>query len=104
MRALRCLHSRRLLLAIGDLVVGWLLLRRAEVALRKLSGEPGSDEAFYTGVVATARFFSREVLPRLGSDRRIIELATLDTMDLDEAYLKLKALCEGATLLRDKHS
>ncbi|MEV0455643.1 acyl-CoA dehydrogenase [Catellatospora methionotrophica] len=79
------LHSRRLLLAIGDLVVGWLLLRRAEVALRKLSGEPGSDEAFYNGVVATARFFSREVLPRLGSDRRIVELATLDPMDLDEA-------------------
>ncbi|WP_144119811.1 acyl-CoA dehydrogenase [Catellatospora sichuanensis] len=79
------LHSRRLLLAIGDLVVGWLLLRRAEVALRKLSGEPGSDQAFYTGVVATARFFSREVLPRLGSDRRIVELATLDAMDLDEA-------------------
>lgn len=79
------LHSRRLLLAIGDLVVGWLLLRRAEVALRKLSGEPGGDEAFYTGVVATARFFSREVLPRLGSDRRIVELATLDAMDLDEA-------------------
>ncbi|WP_155369333.1 acyl-CoA dehydrogenase [Catellatospora vulcania] len=79
------LHSRRLLLAIGDLVVGWLLLRRAEVALRKLSGEPGSDEAFYNGVVATARFFSREVLPRLGSDRRIVELATLDAMDLDEA-------------------
>lgn len=79
------LHSRRLLLAIGDLVVGWLLLRRAEVALRKLSGEPGGDEAFYTGVVATARFFSREVLPRLGFDRRIVELATLDAMDLDEA-------------------
>ncbi|GAB4056574.1 acyl-CoA dehydrogenase [Catellatospora paridis] len=79
------LHSRRLLLAIGDLVVGWLLLRRAEVALRKLSGEPGTDQAFYTGVVATARFFSREVLPRLGSDRRIVELATLDAMDLDEA-------------------
>ncbi|MEU8078305.1 acyl-CoA dehydrogenase [Catellatospora citrea] len=79
------LHSRRLLLAVGDLVVGWLLLRRAEVALRKLSGEPGSDQAFYTGVVATARFFSREVLPRLGSDRRIVELATLDAMDLDEA-------------------
>lgn len=79
------LHSRRLLLAVGDLVVGWLLLRRAEVALRKLSGEPGADQAFYTGVVATARFFSREVLPRLGSDRRIVELATLDAMDLDEA-------------------
>jgi alkylation response protein AidB-like acyl-CoA dehydrogenase len=79
------LHSRRLLLALGDLVVGWLLLRRADVALKALTGSPSAaDQAFYTGVVATARFFSREVLPRLASDRRIVELATLDAMDLPE--------------------
>jgi alkylation response protein AidB-like acyl-CoA dehydrogenase len=77
------LHSRRLLLAIGDLVVGWLLLKRADVALQKLNAD-SKDEAFYTGVVASARFFAREVLPRLGSDRRIIELATLDAMDVPE--------------------
>jgi alkylation response protein AidB-like acyl-CoA dehydrogenase len=75
------LHSRRLLLALGDLIVGWLLLKRAEVALRKLEAEPD----FYAGVVASARFFAREVLPRLASDRRVIELATLDPMDLPEA-------------------
>jgi len=76
------LHSRRLLLALGDLVVGWLLLKRAEVALRKLNDETDMD--FYAGVVASARFFAREVLPRLASDRRIIELATVDPMDLAE--------------------
>jgi alkylation response protein AidB-like acyl-CoA dehydrogenase len=75
------LHSRRLLLALGDLIVGWLLLKRAEVALRKLNA---GDDAFYQGVVASARFFAREVLPRLGSDRRIVELASLDPMDLSE--------------------
>ena len=75
------LHSRRLLLALGDLIVGWLLLKRADVALRKLA-EPTREEAFYNGVVASARFFAREVLPRLASDRRVIELATLDPMDL----------------------
>ncbi len=77
------LHSRRLLLALGDLVVGWLLLKRAEVALKALNTS-STDEAFYAGVVASARFFAREVLPRLGSDRRIIELASLDAMDLPE--------------------
>lgn len=77
------LHSRRLLLALGDLVVGWLLLHRADVALRKLN-ESQQDEAFYAGVVGSARFFAREVLPRLGSDRRVIELATLDPMELGE--------------------
>ncbi|HCU48246.1 MAG TPA: acyl-CoA dehydrogenase, partial [Micromonosporaceae bacterium] len=77
------LHSRRLLLALGDLVVGWLLLRRAQVALEALGAE-SKDSTFYAGVVASARFFSREVLPRLGSDRRIIELASLDAMDVPE--------------------
>ena len=74
------LHSRRLLLALGDLVVGWLLLRRASVALQKLD----ADKDFYTGVVASARFFAREVLPRLASDRRIVELASLDAMEVPE--------------------
>ncbi|MFF0152359.1 acyl-CoA dehydrogenase [Micromonospora sp. NPDC005203] len=79
------LSSRRFLLAIGDLVVGWLLQRQAEVALKALAGEvTASDKAFYTGKVAAARFFAREVLPRIGADRRIIESTDLDIMDLPE--------------------
>ncbi|HYN92553.1 MAG TPA: acyl-CoA dehydrogenase [Pilimelia sp.] len=79
------LHSRRFLLAVGDLVVGWLLQRQAEVALRALGGATAeADRAFYEGKVAAARFFAAEVLPRLGADRRVIEGATLDVMDLPE--------------------
>ncbi|NYH44240.1 hypothetical protein HNR22_003967 [Micromonospora jinlongensis] len=79
------LSSRRFLLAIGDLVVAWLLQRQAEVALKALTGEvSASDKAFYTGKVAAARFFAREVLPRIGADRRIIENTDLDIMDLPE--------------------
>lgn len=79
------LNSRRLLLAMGDLVVGWLLQRQADVALRALAGEPSAaDRAFYEGKVAAARFFAHEVLPRLGADRRIIESTGLELMDLPE--------------------
>ncbi|MFG1886554.1 acyl-CoA dehydrogenase [Micromonospora sp. NPDC049051] len=79
------LSSRRFLLAIGDLVVGWLLQKQADVALKALAGEvSASDKAFYTGKVAAARFFAREVLPRIGADRRIIEGTDLDIMDLPE--------------------
>jgi alkylation response protein AidB-like acyl-CoA dehydrogenase len=80
------LASRRILLALGDLVVGWLLQRQAEVALAALGGEgvSESDRLFYQGKVASARFFAREVLPRLASDRRIVETTTLDIMDLPE--------------------
>jgi alkylation response protein AidB-like acyl-CoA dehydrogenase len=79
------LSSRRFLLAVGDLMVGWLLQRQADVALRAL-GQPVSDadRAFYEGKVAAARFFAREVLPRIGADRRIIESADLEVMDLPE--------------------
>ncbi|WP_229076726.1 acyl-CoA dehydrogenase [Actinoplanes sp. DH11] len=79
------LSSRRVLLALGDVVLGWLLLRQAEVALNALNGEVSeADKAFYTGKIAAARFFVREILPRIGADRRIIENTNLDVMDLPE--------------------
>jgi hypothetical protein len=79
------LNSRRLLLALGDLVIAWLLQRQAEVALRALAGEPSdADKSFYEGKVAAARFFAHEVLPRIGADRRIIESTNLELMDLAE--------------------
>ncbi|MEV1288337.1 acyl-CoA dehydrogenase [Micromonospora sp. NPDC049679] len=79
------LSSRRLLLAVGDLVVAWLLQRQADVALRALGGEvSATDRRFYEGKIAAARFFAHEVLPRIGSDRRIIESTNLDLMELSE--------------------
>jgi alkylation response protein AidB-like acyl-CoA dehydrogenase len=79
------LNSRRLLLALGDLVVGWLLQRQADVALRALGQEVSpADQSFYEGKIAAARFFAHEVLPRIGADRRIVESTSLDLMDLPE--------------------
>jgi hypothetical protein len=79
------LSSRRVLLALGDVILAWLLLRQAEVALKALGGEvSAADKNFYEGKVAAARFFAREVLPRVGADRRIIENTVLDLMELSE--------------------
>jgi hypothetical protein len=79
------LNSRRILLALGDVVLAWLLLRQAEVALKALGGDiSAADKNFYEGKVAAARFFVREVLPRVGADRRVIENAALDIMDISE--------------------
>jgi len=80
------LSSTRLLHSLGDLVVGWLLLRQADVALAALAGSPTErDRAFYTGKVAAARFFARTVLPELTARRVVTEGTDLDLMDLDEA-------------------
>ncbi|MET0899234.1 MAG: acyl-CoA dehydrogenase C-terminal domain-containing protein [Mycobacterium sp.] len=80
------LESVRFLLAIGDLIMGWLLLRHAEIALTALDGNPSPhDREFYLGKVAVATFFANSVLPRLRSDRHVIESIDLSLMELDEA-------------------
>jgi hypothetical protein len=79
------LNTTRLLLALGDLTIGWLLARQAEVALAQLdSGAQPADVAFYEGKVAAARFFAATVLPRLAAEREIAEATTLDVMELAE--------------------
>jgi alkylation response protein AidB-like acyl-CoA dehydrogenase len=81
------LTSVRLLLAVGDLVIGWLLGRQAEVALRALDNAEAlsdADRDFYAGKLAVAKFFAATVLPRLESDRKIIEQTTTDLMDVPE--------------------
>jgi alkylation response protein AidB-like acyl-CoA dehydrogenase len=78
-------NTSRLLLATGDLVVGWLLLRAAEVALAALEREiSAADRAFYTGKVAAARFFARTVLPRLSADRAVAEGVDNALMEVPE--------------------
>ncbi|MDP3968267.1 MAG: acyl-CoA dehydrogenase [Nocardioides sp.] len=79
------LNTSRLLMVLGDLVCSWLLLRQAEVALDKLSGEVSAkDQAFYEGKVAAAQFFARNVLPKVASERVIAEGVDLDLMNLAE--------------------
>ncbi|HWL35713.1 MAG TPA: acyl-CoA dehydrogenase [Frankiaceae bacterium] len=77
------LNTTRLLMSLGDLVIGWLLVRQAEVALARLGdGVGGADKAFYEGKVAAARFFTTSVLPELTARRRVVETTDLALMDL----------------------
>jgi len=80
------LNTTRLLLALGDLVIGWLLARQAEVAQARLDegGQAADDGAFYAGKIAAARFFAATVLPRLAAEREIAEATTLELMELPE--------------------
>ncbi|MEV4018522.1 acyl-CoA dehydrogenase [Nonomuraea angiospora] len=75
------LNTTRLLLALGDLVIGWLLLRQAEVALAKLGD---GEDPFYLGKVAAASFFAKTVLPRLAAERRVLESTGQELMELPE--------------------
>ncbi|SHN46893.1 acyl-CoA dehydrogenase [Cryptosporangium aurantiacum] len=81
------LNTTRLLLSTTDLVVGWLLLKQADVALQALdagASKPG-DSDFYNGKIASARFFAATVLPELTARRAVLESTTLDVMELPES-------------------
>src|SRR5215216_2511543 len=80
------LNTTRLLMALGDLMCAWLLLRGAEVALNRLNEQLSpSEKAFYEGKVASGRWFARTVLPKLSAERAIAEATDVAVMDLDEA-------------------
>jgi alkylation response protein AidB-like acyl-CoA dehydrogenase len=79
-------NTTRLLLASGDVVLGWLLLRQAAVAQEKLAaGASEKDVAFYQGKIAAARLFARTVLPPVHAQRLIVEGVDNAIMDLPEA-------------------
>jgi hypothetical protein len=79
------LQTVTLLTSLAELVIGWLLLRQAEVALAALGDRPG--DPFYEGKVAAARFFVRTVLPQLAARRAVVEGTDLGVMELsDEAF------------------
>jgi alkylation response protein AidB-like acyl-CoA dehydrogenase len=79
------LNTTRALMALGDLVVGWLLLRQAAVAVEKLPDASPRDKAFYEGKVAAAKWFAANVFPELASKRAMAEAVDLSLMELDEA-------------------
>jgi alkylation response protein AidB-like acyl-CoA dehydrogenase len=80
------LNTTRLLMALGDVICAWLLLRGAEVALDRLNAELiPAEKAFYEGKVGSGRWFARTVLPKLAAERAIAEATDLAIMDLDEA-------------------
>jgi alkylation response protein AidB-like acyl-CoA dehydrogenase len=79
------LNTTRLLMALGDVVIAWLLCQQAEIALNRLGDElSAADQAFYSGKVAAAQFFCATQLPKLAAERAIAEATTTDLMDLPE--------------------
>ncbi len=80
------LGSVRFLMSVGDLVMGWLLLRQSAVAIAALdTGASGADRSFYEGKIAAASFFAKNFLPLLTSTRQVVEALDNEVMELDEA-------------------
>ena len=79
-------QGNKVLFATAELVIGWLLLRQATVAVAKL--EAGTEErAFYNGKVAVVGYWSKSVLPALTLTRKLVEQSSLELMSLaDESF------------------
>jgi hypothetical protein len=81
------LQGNRLLFASAELVIGWLLVRHAALALKKKGEAQGADVGFYAGKVASARFFCHEVLPNTAQAAQAVKNSSLMLMELpDEAF------------------
>jgi alkylation response protein AidB-like acyl-CoA dehydrogenase len=83
-------HAVALLMSVGDLLIGYLLLRQALVAQAALDDLPSDraaakDKNFYAGKLAVGRWFARNMLPELTARRAIVESADLSLMQVDEA-------------------
>jgi len=79
------LNTSRALMAVGDIITTWLLLRQADIATEKLAAGAGKDSDFYTGKIASAKFFAATVLPHITADRKIVEATDSAIMDLPES-------------------
>ncbi|MDF6020080.1 acyl-CoA dehydrogenase [Streptomyces sp. JH34] len=79
------LNTTRLLMASGDVVVGYLLLKGAVVASEKLRNASAKDAAFYRGKIAAAKFFATDILPGVSAERALAETVDNSLMELDEA-------------------
>ncbi|MGW5145179.1 acyl-CoA dehydrogenase [Rhodococcus koreensis] len=80
------LNATRLLYTLGDVLVAWLLLRSAVIALHALDTDiTAADRSFYEGKVAAARFFARNVLPVVVAEGRIAGEVDDSVMTLDDS-------------------
>ena len=79
------LNTSRALMAVGDIIITWLLLRQADIAAEKLAAGAGKDADFYTGKIASAKFFVTTVLPHITADRKIVEATDSAIMEIPES-------------------
>ncbi len=78
-------HSLPFLDAMGDVVMGWMLLWRATVAAEKIAGAKKRDRLFYEGQIRTAEFFIRTILPGALGKMDAIEDCSDAAVKMDEA-------------------
>jgi alkylation response protein AidB-like acyl-CoA dehydrogenase len=79
------LVANRVLASVAQTVIGWLLIQQAAVASKKLPEASAADKDFYTGKIAAAKFYCKEILPEIAMHKKTIEGIDLGLMDVPES-------------------
>jgi alkylation response protein AidB-like acyl-CoA dehydrogenase len=77
-------HATPFLYAMGDTIMGWMLLWRAALAASKLEQAKERDLAFYKGQIKTADFFINTVLPVTKGKLDAIKKASPAALEMEE--------------------
>ena len=78
------LNTTRLLMAVGDVIISWLLLRQADIAATKIESATGKERDFFEGKIAAARYFVHNFLPLVAATRAIVEREDGEIMKVSE--------------------
>jgi len=79
-------HSVPFLNVIGDTIMGWMLLWRANVASQKLAdGAKKKDVSFYNGQIKTAQFYIHTILPEVLGKMDAIAAGHPAAIEIDDA-------------------
>ena len=78
------LNTTRLLMAVGDVIISWLLLRQADIAATKIESATGKERNFFEGKIAAARYFVHNFLPLVAATRAIVEREDGEIMKVSE--------------------
>jgi len=79
-------HSLPFLNIIGDTIMGWMLLWRANVAATQLAnGTKKKDIAFYNGQIKTAEFYIQAILPEVMGKMDSIAAGCPAAIEIDDA-------------------
>ncbi|NCU82845.1 MAG: acyl-CoA dehydrogenase, partial [Actinobacteria bacterium] len=78
------LNTSRLLMAVGDVIISWLLLRQADIAASKIGSASGKEKDFFEGKIAASRYFIHNFLPLISATRAIVEREDGEIMTISE--------------------
>ena len=79
------LYSRRILTATSQLFAGYCILDQALLAAKRAQevGEDHYDYPFYSGKVAAARYYLRNVVPNVWATAEIVKDGDSSALDID---------------------